>query len=75
MGVYASTSGRIPVLTSISDDESEKSSVSPEEATMAYAIRNPTVKAAFAINKMERDELIATRRRLNQLSAFLKKVL
>ncbi|KAK1360678.1 hypothetical protein POM88_045152 [Heracleum sosnowskyi] len=75
--VVPSSSGGINIVAMeevlIDDASSEEAPFSrEEEAWMENVTVNPAVKLAFALNRNEREELISTKRKLNEMSTFLK---
>ncbi|KAK1394460.1 hypothetical protein POM88_013517 [Heracleum sosnowskyi] len=60
------------VLVEDASSEEEAPISREEEGWMENATLNPAVKLAFALNRNEREELISTKRQLNELSRFLK---
>ncbi|KAK1401522.1 hypothetical protein POM88_001127 [Heracleum sosnowskyi] len=75
--VVPSSSGGINIAAMeevlIDDASSEEAPFSrEEEAWMENVTVNPAVKLAFALNRNEREELISTKRKLNEMSTFLK---
>ncbi|KAK1369730.1 hypothetical protein POM88_035822 [Heracleum sosnowskyi] len=75
--VQNSSSGGIPVESLIEDDgesSDEEPPISPEEEEqMANYTTNPTMKAAFEINKNERDELFILRQKMMDMQSLLRK--
>ncbi|KAK1369733.1 hypothetical protein POM88_035825 [Heracleum sosnowskyi] len=73
--VQMSASGGIPIEEVLVEDvnsSDEECPITPEEeAWMAKHTPNPAVRAAFAINKSEREELFATRHRMQEMEKFL----
>ncbi|KAK1365667.1 hypothetical protein POM88_041228 [Heracleum sosnowskyi] len=73
--VQKSASGGIPIEEVLVEDvnsSDEECPVTPEEeAWLANHTTNPAVRAAFAINKSEREELFAARKRMQEMEKFL----
>ncbi|KAK1401521.1 hypothetical protein POM88_001126 [Heracleum sosnowskyi] len=75
-GVRPSSLGNIPVVVTdneSSEDENDAPFSDKEIEDLERNTVNPAVKAAFAINKDERNELFALRLKLQELDQFLKK--
>lgn len=63
--------GSIPIVAS--DDSSDEGFLEDElKETESHTV-NPIVKAAFAINRNEREELVALRKKMMDMSSFLEK--
>ncbi|KAK1384257.1 hypothetical protein POM88_021992 [Heracleum sosnowskyi] len=73
--VQKSASGGIPIEAVLVEDvnsSDEECPITPEEeAWLANHTTNPAVRAAFAINKSEREELFAARKRMQEMEKFL----
>ncbi|KAK1384252.1 hypothetical protein POM88_021987 [Heracleum sosnowskyi] len=73
--VQKSASGGIPIEEVLVEDENssdEECPITPEEeAWLANHTTNPAVRATFAINKSEREELFAARKRMQEMEKFL----